>query len=322
MNEQPPHCSSAPRGLRDHMKCTAAKRRFGRLLSDELQLHSVPVQRRPPQSQRLTLLTAGREDQAKARGCFHLEYDRLYEYLKAHHEAGCDIRDVETVLNFGSGSARMLRLVGTDMNAECVEWYRANVPGAEFYLNGLEPPLAFPDAWFDLVIAGSVFPQIPLDKHQAWLRELSRVMRPGGVLLCTVIGSRLRKTYLGPEEVEQFESTGQVVLQADHPRASLSTRTSGLCEVYQTPKIVRRVLGRVFEILDYRDITGHDLPALRKPEQNRLSADDRAAEEQGAGGRAGTCRYGRGWGIRARHSRRPAPAGGGRWRRVRGGRSW
>jgi SAM-dependent methyltransferase len=76
---------------------------------------------------------------------------------------GCDI------------SAEMLRIAAAAGAARAVDWVELQ-PGWDV--------LPFPDQTFDAVIASSVFEYI--DDPAAVLRECCRILRPGGVVLCTV----------------------------------------------------------------------------------------------------------------------------------------
>lgn len=49
-------------------------------------------------------------------------------------------------------------------------------------------PLRFPDEYFDLIFNQSVFTHFDENYQDAWLIELERVTKPGGVLLLAVSG--------------------------------------------------------------------------------------------------------------------------------------
>lgn len=101
-------------------------------------------------------------------------------------------------LDFGCGCGRTLAWLreaapgaefdGVDVDAEAIAWCRANLPWARFEATTSNPPLPFADATFDLVYAISVFTHLDAPAQAAWLRELGRVLKPGGVLLFTVHG--------------------------------------------------------------------------------------------------------------------------------------
>ena len=46
----------------------------------------------------------------------------------------------------------------------------------------------FPDAYFDLIFNHSVFTHLDENYQDAWLAELERVTKPGGVLVLSVSG--------------------------------------------------------------------------------------------------------------------------------------
>ena len=53
------------------------------------------------------------------------------------------------------------------------------------------PPLPFDDARFDLVLGYSVFTHLNVQYQDAWLGELRRLVRPGGILLLSISGPRM-----------------------------------------------------------------------------------------------------------------------------------
>ncbi len=173
---------------------------------------------------------------------------------------GFDPAGMTNVLEFGCGSGRVLRhlrgiaglhVAGTDANHRAIEWDCNNLPGADFSGNRLEPPLSFPDASFDLVYALSVFTHIPLQWQGLWLRELRRVLRPGGCLLATVHGDFEINSQLDNGDRAQLRRTGALTLDARNPRASFSSQVLGSWDVFQTREQVRETFGEVFDILCY-----------------------------------------------------------------------
>jgi SAM-dependent methyltransferase len=63
----------------------------------------------------------------------------------------------------------------------------------------MNPPLPFEDASFDLVYSISVFTHLDEEMQDAWLNELKRVLRPGGILIITVHGLNARKGLSGED---------------------------------------------------------------------------------------------------------------------------
>jgi SAM-dependent methyltransferase len=85
------------------------------------------------------------------------------------------------------------RLCGFDVSAEAVELARAAVPEADVRVAPLDA-IPFGDGEFDLACSLDVLQHVPSDALDAGLRELHRVLRPGGALLVrTNGGSRARR---------------------------------------------------------------------------------------------------------------------------------
>lgn len=110
---------------------------------------------------------------------------------------GSTLVEHRTMLDFGCGSGRILRwldglsdvaLYGCDVDDEAVAWVDANLPFVEVTTNAGLPPLPHGDDSFDLVFNHSVFTHLPEDYQDAWLAELSRVVRPDGFVVLTVAG--------------------------------------------------------------------------------------------------------------------------------------
>lgn len=102
------------------------------------------------------------------------------------------------ILDFGCSSGRVLRhfweertnlnweLTGVDIQARPIEWMRLNFP-RDFcvYVGNALPHLPFEDNSFEVIYGFSIFTHI---KYQwdAWLLELRRVLKPGGLLIQTI----------------------------------------------------------------------------------------------------------------------------------------
>ena len=158
--------------------------------------------------------------------------------------AGRSLEGFESVLDFGCGSGRVMRqwvglegpqLFGSDYNRRLVDWCRDNLPFASFARNELSPPLPFKDAQFDLVYALSVFTHLTERLQRAWMTELARVIRPGGLLVFTTRGDRWafkltedeRRHYDAGELVVRYSGTeGTNLCAAWHPAAYVNALTS------------------------------------------------------------------------------------------------
>ncbi len=184
----------------------------------------------PPE---LIVRVAGTPDAA-----WFLEGGRLgYESVRA----GVPLEEVGSVLDFGCGCGRVTRywrafpgeVAGTDLSEEAVAWCRANLPFARFEVNGLEPPLAFPSASFDLVYGLSVFTHLAEDTQARWLAELRRVLRPGGRLVLSTHGERYRER-LDDEERRRFDA-GEIVVRRQEVAGT------NLCSAFHPPGALERL---------------------------------------------------------------------------------
>lgn len=114
---------------------------------------------------------------------------------------GFDPASGGTLLEFGAGCGRIIqyfalyaadcRIVGCDVDPEAMRWCAEHLDFAAFHTVGAAPPTLFADASFDAVYAYSVFSHLPEPLHLAWLAELRRITRPGGVVVLTVHGRRV-----------------------------------------------------------------------------------------------------------------------------------
>jgi SAM-dependent methyltransferase len=101
-------------------------------------------------------------------------------------DAGCGTGGF---LRWALDSNPLAAAAGVDIGADAIELARSRVPEAELEAAPLRS-LPFEDARFDLVVTNDVLQHVPENDVQASLRELRRVLRPGGTLLAHTNGSR------------------------------------------------------------------------------------------------------------------------------------
>ena len=176
--------------------------------------------------------------------------------------AGFAFAPGQQVLDFGSGPGRLISALaprhpgvsfhGTDIDPEAIGWaQQALADFGTFGVNPHLPPMAYADGAFDMVFSLSTFTHMPEDHQFAWLDELRRVVKPGGLLLTTIMNPLAYD--LPPQVVEAAKAHG-FAYRGD------AAETEGLPSFYRlayhTHDYVRRTWTRGFEVLR---IGGHDL---------------------------------------------------------------
>jgi SAM-dependent methyltransferase len=153
------------------------------------------------------------------------------------------VEDMHAILEFGCGCGRVLRywqsvrgptIYGTDYNPRLVDWCRQNLPFAKASRNDAVPPLLYADQMFDCIYAISVFTHLSAELQTAWLRELGRVLKPGGHLLVTTQGNSFRQR-MAPSELADFDA-GRLVVRYEE------TSGTNLCSAYHPEAYVRQHL--------------------------------------------------------------------------------
>jgi ubiquinone/menaquinone biosynthesis C-methylase UbiE len=120
-----------------------------------------------------------------------------YKHVKSQASIfGKSFTPTTRFLDFGCGWGRFLRFFMKDIDIEnlygcdplsvaldiCQD---TGVPG-NLILIGPEGKLPYPDQFFDVIIAYSVFTHLPERLNLHWMRELARVSRPGCVFCLTL----------------------------------------------------------------------------------------------------------------------------------------
>lgn len=179
----------------------------------------------------------------------------MEKFLRAGRRSS---RDIETILNsnhrefssfknvldFGCGCGRTLlwldshsssvRLRGTDIDDEAINWCRDALPHAGFAVNDTLPPLKYPDDSFDLVYAISVFTHPNKDYRFRWLSELQRITEPNGLVFLTIHGQHARGI-LPNEDIGDIEKDGFKFVASNDMRESKRHLIPAVLHVDDTP---------------------------------------------------------------------------------------
>jgi len=166
---------------------------------------------------------------------------------------------------WGCGPARILRhmpsllkdyksvnLYGFDYNSDSIDWCKKYVKRVNFIKNNLTPPLLMNSDYLDCLYNVSVFTHLSKEMHFSWINELSRIVRPGGVIILTTHGDLCRFKLLGYEK-EKYDK-GELVIRGN-------IKEGKKCFVaYHPPIFMRNELLKDFHIvrhitdLFYQDI--------------------------------------------------------------------
>ena len=177
---------------------------------------------------------------------------------------GFPIEKTKRVLDFGCSAGRMLRwlapyaegreLWGVDIGSGPIHWATMHLsPPLRFATTTTAPHLPFEQDSFDLIYSGSVFSHIT-DLADAWLLELRRILKPGGVMYLTVHDKNSMRLLL---EVHQTKLARW--LRRENDAHHFSTENFSKLVLSQTPKgaqtfydidYLRRVWGQHLEIVN------------------------------------------------------------------------
>ncbi len=166
------------------------------------------------------------------------------------------------ILDFGCGSARVIRcflaedrgkkFTGIDINQELVDWCKTNISGVTWKLTPSRPPTDLADNSFDFIYGISVFTHLDRDLQTLWLKELDRLIRPGGILLLTVHGAAyVRHINLGAQKREELKEKGFLYLTGVTGKWKLDGLPDFYQTAIQTTEQVRQEWGEHFDILDH-----------------------------------------------------------------------
>jgi SAM-dependent methyltransferase len=92
-------------------------------------------------------------------------------------DAGCGPGETDRFLE-----GRVARLAGADIAAEMIETARRRNPWAEYRHLRLGDPIPWPDSSFDVSFGVCVMHHVEPDEREAFVAEMVRVTRPGGIV--------------------------------------------------------------------------------------------------------------------------------------------
>ena len=168
------------------------------------------------------------------------------------------------VMDFGCSSGRVLRhfheehlafgskLIGVDVQARPIEWMRQNFP-PHFcvYTGNVMPHLPFEDNSIDLIYGFSVFSLVKF-LWDAWLLELRRVLKRGGILIQTIHAEQAWKFYYERRDEEWVRRAlpSEVWSKPEMDLPFLYHGDVGVSQVFWKTDVAKAYWGRYLEVLD------------------------------------------------------------------------
>jgi SAM-dependent methyltransferase len=153
----------------------------------------------------------------------------------------------KALLDWGCGPGRVVRhlpallhgqhaVYGCDYNAAYIDWCKKNLLNISFTANELVPPTSFAGDSFDLIYGLSIITHLSAKNHFAWIEELRRILKPGGLLLITCQGNQFKEKLLADERaifdrgelvIRESEQEGHRVFAAFQPEEFMQRLLKG-----------------------------------------------------------------------------------------------
>jgi SAM-dependent methyltransferase len=194
------------------------------------------------------------------------------------------------MLDWGCGCGRVasyfiarlpqVRFAGCDIDGEAIQWCSRHLAG-DFVRVAPAPPTPFEDGSMDLIVACSVLTHLGVEEQERWLREMKRILAPGGWFLASTSGefmfqlarrkrprSWLHSAWKRLRGKGRFPQHLSGILDAEHDRALDGIAPTGYYRrTFQSRAHTIKACSRHFQVVDYleRGLNGHqDLVILRR----------------------------------------------------------
>ena len=134
------------------------------------------------------------------------------------------------------------------------------------------PDRDLPTASINIIYAHSVFTHIPLEHQVVWLRELERLLRPGGWLAITFLGRAQQEALLNEQQQGTLRTKGEVQVYPDTLPGHEGSVGSAPCA--RPSRVRRRWSAGCSTSLAARSVT-----AIRMSSSRRRAIDERVLSE-------------------------------------------
>lgn len=204
-----------------------------------------------------------------------------YEYLDLGCSSGRVLRHAHAVgWGGGGGAIGGVSCWGADINRRNIAWMQKHLsPKLKVFQNTALPHLPLPDASMDVISAFSVFTHID-DLETAWLLELRRILKPGGLAYISLHTDH-GWSIMGPNvplysalinraaEIIEFPITPGVFkkpLPQERLVLTFKGRYTYHCNVFHAREYIRREWGRFMDVVEIVECGAdwHDVAVLRR----------------------------------------------------------
>jgi len=209
--------------------------------------------------------------------CFYItgglhSYRDFWSAIRRH----TDPATLGAVLDWGCGCGRLTRhfisfsgiprICGCDIDAGAIAWCAENLAPAQFATVPLHPPAPYEDDSFDAVVAYSVLTHLTKDVQLEGIKEMRRILKPGGLFLASVHGESAAFVSFN-KEAPNILADGICDSFHGGPQLDGIAPPGYYRGTFQAKRYTLREYSRLFEILEYRErgaINFQDLVVMRK----------------------------------------------------------
>lgn len=179
--------------------------------------------------------------------CFLYSRHRLDVLLRRYlPERGDGLRLLDVGCGTGHHMARLrqrgFEVAGVDGSEEMLRYARVNNPGADLRLSDVDR-LPFPDAGFDLILCIEVLRYLP--DASGCIRQMARVLKPGGVCLATAAPRFSLNGYWFVNRIVRLIPVGNLVRLKQFFTTSARLRRQFLDAGFQTASVHGVYLGPI-----------------------------------------------------------------------------
>ncbi len=200
---------------------------------------------------------------------------KIKRLLKTHFAK--DVASIGNILDWGCGCGRVIQhlgdktsknIFGCDIDADNLNWCKANIGFGEYTVTSIEPPLPYRANFFHLVFGISIFTHLNPKDEIRWVEELRRVVAPGGIALMSVHGAMTQFYHKTPEVIAAIQETGWYEVGQNVALDDSVPEPHRYRDVFHTPHRVFEIWSKYFTILDI--VQGYigsnqDLVVMTKP---------------------------------------------------------